>query len=460
MIEKKRQFDNKEGEGYNMKKYILIFVLIGLLLTFVSVGCAESNETPSGEADYTLSITTEELSVNVKKQLKLSTEVKRSDGTNAKNIKLVWGSADESIAKISPQGVVTGVSAGQVTITCSIKDEPAYSTTAVITVLQPIQKLSTEDKNLVLFPDDPEIGKQQVQYTIEPENASNQVLKWETNKSDIATVDQNGIITAHSCGDAIIKATTTDGTKKTIQIKVHIPAFYIPEKEIVITSVYGKDLDIQLAGITRKDLKYQVKTKDSAFDFDLKEDADSRTPHIEPQRVGEGTITFTYKKDKAVVSIKIEDEAISIFQYVRYSLDEKQRKEIFWNASKEHFNDECIGCLAIAALYNGGWKYYYDEIKEKTADAYYRYAIAESCRYDIFGISKEPSFVAYFHTNGSAGTSYFIEKTVGKDDLLSAEGVLRNTMLIYNGHWSDLKDISEKLYDDISLVAEKYGWHY
>ena len=47
--------------------------------------------------------------------------------------------------------------------------------------------------------------------TITPSNATNQNVTWSSDNQNVATVDQNGEVTAESAGDATIKVTTEDG---------------------------------------------------------------------------------------------------------------------------------------------------------------------------------------------------------------------------------------------------------
>lgn len=49
--------------------------------------------------------------------------------------------------------------------------------------------------------------------TVTPENASNKKVIWESNNEKVATVDENGIVTAKEKGTAIITVTTEDGKK-------------------------------------------------------------------------------------------------------------------------------------------------------------------------------------------------------------------------------------------------------
>lgn len=61
----------------------------------------------------------------------------------------------------------------------------------------------------------------QIRAEIEPDNAVNKNVKWESNRPDIVTVDSNGNVTAETNGKAIITATTEDkGLKASCMITV------------------------------------------------------------------------------------------------------------------------------------------------------------------------------------------------------------------------------------------------
>ena len=61
--------------------------------------------------------------------------------------------------------------------------------------------------------------------TVEPTNATNKNVTWSSDHEAIATVDQNGTVTARNGGQAIITVTTADGSKTatcTVNVRVHI----------------------------------------------------------------------------------------------------------------------------------------------------------------------------------------------------------------------------------------------
>ena len=59
-----------------------------------------------------------------------------------------------------------------------------------------------------------EVGQTlQLTATVAPENATNKEYSWSSSDEDVATVDENGLVSAIAAGSAIITVTTTDGGK-------------------------------------------------------------------------------------------------------------------------------------------------------------------------------------------------------------------------------------------------------
>ena len=57
--------------------------------------------------------------------------------------------------------------------------------------------------------------------SIQPNNADNQKVKWKSSNSTVASVDNNGLVTAFNDGTATITVTSRDG-KKTANCEVHV----------------------------------------------------------------------------------------------------------------------------------------------------------------------------------------------------------------------------------------------
>ncbi len=70
-----------------------------------------------------------------------------------------------------------------------------------------VSGVNVSPASLLLSPDE----KEQLTAYVSPYNAQNRKVSWTSNNSNVATVDNNGLVTAHSVGSAIIIATTEEG---------------------------------------------------------------------------------------------------------------------------------------------------------------------------------------------------------------------------------------------------------
>lgn len=123
---------------------------------------------------------------------------------NASN-PVTWSSSDESVAKVDANGVITGVSVGSAVITGTVG---AYSDSCTVNVKWPNVKSVTlnDDKHMM------ERGtKYQLEATVLPKIALDTSVRWSSSNSSVASVDQNGKVTAVKEGEATITVTTNDG---------------------------------------------------------------------------------------------------------------------------------------------------------------------------------------------------------------------------------------------------------
>ena len=132
---------------------------------------------------------------------------------NATDKTVTWSTSNETIATVS-DGVVTGVKAGEVTITAKAGDKSATCTVTVTAAttepeVVPVTGV-TLSQTAVTLDIDQSIT---LTATVAPENATNKAVTWASDKTDIATVDANGKVTAVAAGTANITVTTADGGK-------------------------------------------------------------------------------------------------------------------------------------------------------------------------------------------------------------------------------------------------------
>ena len=127
---------------------------------------------------------------------------------NYPNKDVTWSSSNEAIATVDGNGLVTTHEVGTVTITATLKSDPAISSSVTI-VVNPIKvsKITVNgyDKEY-LVKDDTVI----LTTTVEPSDAANKSIVWSSSNNDVATVDQNGKVTAVGQGTVSIKAMNDD----------------------------------------------------------------------------------------------------------------------------------------------------------------------------------------------------------------------------------------------------------
>lgn len=127
---------------------------------------------------------------------------------------------DDNIATLSDDLTITGYNQG----TTNLALDDGISMIVYNVVVQAatnkilITSLGLSESSFSL-----KIGEtKQIGVTITPSNATNKTISWISMNTDVATVDNNGLITAKSAGIAIVNATTTDGTDLVKKITVTV----------------------------------------------------------------------------------------------------------------------------------------------------------------------------------------------------------------------------------------------
>jgi uncharacterized protein YjdB len=147
---------------------------------------------------------------------------------NATNQNVTWSPGNQAIATVSNDGVVTGVGAGSTTVTVTTEDG-GISASSNITVNSLVVSVTGVSLNQVST--SMEVGGTlELEATITPADATNQILSWTTSNSSIASVD-DGIVSAISAGLATIIVITQDGNYtdtcniSVIEIPIELNAF-------------------------------------------------------------------------------------------------------------------------------------------------------------------------------------------------------------------------------------------
>lgn len=155
----------------------------------------------------TLTAADGQTSVAVNDTLQLTATVSPSYADN-KNV--TFSSSDDNIATVDENGLVTARGAGEAIITVTTEDGN-YQATIALTVIIPVQSVTLAAEGDVS--ELTETETLQLTATVLPENASNKKVTYSTSDRTVATVDENGLVTAISAGTVVITVTTEQGGK-------------------------------------------------------------------------------------------------------------------------------------------------------------------------------------------------------------------------------------------------------
>ncbi len=140
----------------------------------------------------------------------------KPDTTNDKTV--VWSTSDASVAKVSTSGRVTAVSPGTAIITCESTTHPEVYAQAVVSVYQPVTKITFTDNNAYVG-----VGEEiHLGWEVTPYTATDTSVTLSTNKPSIVRVEQDGTITGLKRGECYVYATANDGSGKKGTIKVTV----------------------------------------------------------------------------------------------------------------------------------------------------------------------------------------------------------------------------------------------
>ena len=199
----------------------VLAVLISLLIGLCSFSFGEETSSP---ADRAIALDADSFVIYAGKQQKITATVNNLKDSAPKQTNLVWESSDAHIAMVNNAGLVTGKSEGSATITVKAKDNDKIFASASVEVRVPVQSVAINEKNAdVVVGGSEKASKVQLTVTIKPENAYHQTGTWTSTNESIATVDEKGLVTGITAGNATITYTSDDPAsvkKAQIQVKV------------------------------------------------------------------------------------------------------------------------------------------------------------------------------------------------------------------------------------------------
>ena len=123
-----------------------------------------------------------------------------------------WSSSDEAIVTVDAEGNVTAVEAGEAYVTATVKDKDGLTATTLVRVaVTPTGVEAPETLELVTNGE----NTKNLDAKIVPEDATGVKLAYESSDENVATVDENGMVTAVANGECVITAYVVSDTDDT-----------------------------------------------------------------------------------------------------------------------------------------------------------------------------------------------------------------------------------------------------
>lgn len=239
---------------------------------------------------------------------------------------VAWTSSDESVAEVTPEGMVKAVNGnGETYSVIQVSPSVFYSGSGIYSALKVMvsnEMKKAESISLEVDAEEVYMGEQvQMHFTLLPEDATYKTVKWSSSDENIATVDDNGVVTAKPIEalskTVTITASSFDGSEVSASKELTILKAVQPEN-IEINQIYSADQGYGCA-ITEKTLKLKYTTTPADCTTSLIEwtSSDENIATVEQGVVtfnqeghfGEVTITATCPETGNKSSIKLNLEA-------------------------------------------------------------------------------------------------------------------------------------------------------
>ena len=244
---------------------------------------------------------------------KLTATVLPVNTTDSKDIS--WSSNNEAVATVSEDGTVTAKSVGTAVITAtSTNGKTASCTVTVEKKLIPITEVSLSESAVGII----EGNTHKLTATVLPENTTDsKSVSWSSNNEAVATVSEDGTITAKSAGTAVITATSTNG--KTAGCTVTVSKKEIPIVDVALNRTSATITEGDILNLTATVLpENTTESKNIGWSSSNNDIATvDSTGKVTAKQAGTVVITATSSNGKtASCTITVEKKEIPITEVV------------------------------------------------------------------------------------------------------------------------------------------------
>ena len=145
----------------------------------------------------------------------------------ASKLTIEWTSSDEEVVTVDATGLITAVGAGEADVTASAKDVNISSTTHVKVVITPTGVEAPEALELVTNGE----NSKNLDAKMTPEDATEVKLAYESSDESVATVDENGLVTAVADGECTITTYVVADAPATAETATQEAAAVVTDEE-------------------------------------------------------------------------------------------------------------------------------------------------------------------------------------------------------------------------------------
>ena len=274
---------------------------------------------------------------------------------NATTKNVVWSTEDSGIATADENGKVTGVAEGVTVITVMTLDgrHSASCTVTVSKVSQPVTGVSLNRDSVDLKVN----GTVTLIATVEPADADDKRVIWSSSDTGVATVDENGVVTAVSAGEAVITVTTVDGTFTAscgVTVRADTTIIAPPKSDSSTTTTTNPDGSTTT---TVTDPKTGTVTKTT-------KNPDGSTEVVETKKDGTVTTTVTDSEGGKVETVTTPEKAVTITVTdkdgetlakleIPAAIPELDAGKKFIDVPDNHYAADAINNMAALGIVNG-----------------------------------------------------------------------------------------------------------
>ncbi len=275
-----------------------------LLASAMLFACTENEEAP---VNVSIEFEAQNISLEVGQQQNLVYTITPENYATP-----IFQSSDESVATVE-DGVVTAVAKGTATIKATVEGSNATAQCTVTVVDVTAKQITLNETELELL-----IGDEfQLEAAVEPEDAANKTITWESTDDAVASVSADGLVKALAAGSTTVKASIF-GSDAVAECEITVSPI---EAETV--SLNSSNITLAAGGTFQLEATVEpIDTTDKTVTWDSSDDAVATVSAdglVTAVATGNATITATCGAATATCSVTVEAAGYAVGDF--YDVD-------------------------------------------------------------------------------------------------------------------------------------------